>query len=76
MKMGISNFGALQNWRSEADGELIYYLFDILWLDGHDLRELPLTERRNNPENLSLPSGQYYGSAKDLKNQAFSFSNP
>jgi bifunctional non-homologous end joining protein LigD len=31
---GISHFGNLQNWRSEADGELKYYVFDILWLDG------------------------------------------
>jgi bifunctional non-homologous end joining protein LigD len=44
---GISNFGALQNWRSEADGELIFYIFDILWLNGHDLRSLVLTERKN-----------------------------
>lgn len=43
---GISHFGSLQNWRSEADGELIYYVFDILWFDGHDLMNLPLTERR------------------------------
>jgi len=43
---GHSNFGDLQNWRSEADGQLIYYLFDILWLDGKDLTGLPLTERR------------------------------
>ncbi|MDF2193249.1 DNA ligase D [Paraflavitalea sp. CAU 1676] len=43
---GIAHFGSLQNWRSEADGELVYYVFDILWLDGHDLTELPLTERR------------------------------
>jgi bifunctional non-homologous end joining protein LigD len=44
---GISNFGSLQNWRSEADGELVYYVFDLLWLDGHDLTQLPLTERRD-----------------------------
>lgn len=43
---GISHFGSLQNWRSEADGALIYYLFDILWLNGYDLTVLPLTERR------------------------------
>ncbi len=43
---GISNFGALQNWRSEADGELFYYVFDILWLDGKDLTQMPLTGRR------------------------------
>ena len=45
-EQGISHFGSLQNWRSEADGVLVYYLFDILWLEGYDLTSLPLTERR------------------------------
>ena len=43
---GLANFGSLQNWRSEADGELIYYVFDIMWLDGKDLTTVPLTRRR------------------------------
>ncbi|WP_167273367.1 DNA ligase D [Dyadobacter arcticus] len=43
---GHSDFGALQNWRSEADGQLVYYVFDVLWLDGKDLTQLPLTERK------------------------------
>jgi bifunctional non-homologous end joining protein LigD len=43
---GKSDFGDLQNWRSEADGELFYYVFDILWLNGKSLTTLPLTERR------------------------------
>ncbi|MBA2249903.1 MAG: DNA ligase D [Chitinophagaceae bacterium] len=43
---GISNFGNLQSWRSEADGELVFYLFDLLWLDGYDLTKLPLTKRK------------------------------
>lgn len=43
---GQSDFGSLQNWRSEADGELIYYVFDLLWLDGKDLTSLPLFQRR------------------------------
>jgi bifunctional non-homologous end joining protein LigD len=43
---GVSDFGALQNWRSEDDGEIRLYLFDILWLDGKDLTSLPLIERR------------------------------
>ena len=43
---GVAHFGSLQNWRSEADGALIYYVFDILYLDGNDLKDLPLTERR------------------------------
>ncbi|QPH40402.1 DNA ligase D [Pedobacter endophyticus] len=43
---GISNFGALQNWRSEADGELVYYIFDLLWYEGKNLMDLPLVERQ------------------------------
>ena len=43
---GVSNFGALQNWRSEKDGELLYYVFDILWLDHYDLTQLPLERRQ------------------------------
>ena len=43
---GISNFGALQNWRSEADGDLLYYVFDIMWLNGYSLKQLPLTRRK------------------------------
>lgn len=43
---GRSDFGSLQNWRSEADGDLVYYVFDILWLEGKDLRDKPLHERK------------------------------
>jgi bifunctional non-homologous end joining protein LigD len=43
---GISDFEDLQHWRSEADGELIFYVFDILWYDGYDLMSLPLAERK------------------------------
>jgi bifunctional non-homologous end joining protein LigD len=42
---GISDFGALQNWRSEADGELVFYVFDILWYEGKNLMGLTLKER-------------------------------
>ena len=43
---GQANFGALQNWRSEADGILHYYVFDILWYNGYDLKHLPLLIRK------------------------------
>ena len=43
---GISDFGAMQNWRSEADGHLVYYTFDILWYEGKNLMGLPLRERQ------------------------------
>lgn len=58
-EQGRSDFSALQTWRSEADGQLLYYLFDILWLDGSSLMHRPLEERRKFlqsaiPENNSL----------------------
>lgn len=43
---GVSKFGDLQNWRSEADGELVYYVFDLIWYEGKDFTELPLAERQ------------------------------
>jgi len=43
---GISNFGTLQNWRSEADGELVFYVFDMLWYEGKNLTGLTLIERQ------------------------------
>ncbi|MDN3580760.1 DNA ligase D [Mucilaginibacter flavus] len=43
---GISDFGAMQNWRSEADGNLVFYIFDILWYEGKNLMGLPLRERQ------------------------------
>ena len=46
MENGQANFGALQNWRSEADGHLVYYAFDILWYNGTSFMELPLSERQ------------------------------
>ncbi len=58
-KTGSSDFGALQNWRSEADGELFYYIFDILWLDGYDLKPLSLMERRKILKTLKLIFRQF-----------------
>jgi bifunctional non-homologous end joining protein LigD len=54
---GFSSFQQLQNWRSEADGELFYYVFDILWLYGYDLTGLALAERRAVLKQLIPPDG-------------------
>lgn len=54
---GQANFGALQNWRSEADGDLVFYVFDILWLDGKDLKAFTLMERREILKQI-LPKSQ------------------
>jgi bifunctional non-homologous end joining protein LigD len=44
---GISSFQALQTALSEkADGRLSYYVFDLLYLDGYDLRQVALVDRK------------------------------
>jgi bifunctional non-homologous end joining protein LigD len=43
---GKADFSALQNWRSEADGDIVYYVFDLLWYEGQDITALPLSERQ------------------------------
>ena len=55
---GLSDFGALQNWRSEADGDLMYYVFDVLWLEGKDLTALPLRERKEILRSIIPQSDQ------------------
>ncbi|KIO48887.1 DNA ligase D [Nitrosospira sp. NpAV] len=44
---GIPDFQALQNaFDSSRTQGIVYYLFDILFYDGYDLRNAPVTERR------------------------------
>lgn len=54
---GLSSFSPLQNWRSEADGELLFYVFDILWLEGYDCMQLPLVQRREILRQIVPSSG-------------------
>lgn len=43
---GKPHFEWLQGWRKTGTGSLHYYIFDILWCDGHDVRTMPLSERK------------------------------
>jgi len=54
---GKADFSRLQNWRSEADGDLVYYAFDLLWYEGKDLMGLPLSERQAILKEI-LPANQ------------------
>ena len=42
---GVADFSSLQGWRSEADGALVFYVFDLLWFEGKDVMQFPLKER-------------------------------
>ena len=43
---GYPNFQMLQDFRKSGKGHLIYYVFDLLYFEGHDLTGLPLLRRR------------------------------
>ncbi len=50
---GSSDFGLLQNALSDhKTGGLIFYLFDCLFAQGHDLRQEPLGERKHVLEQI------------------------
>jgi bifunctional non-homologous end joining protein LigD len=69
---GLSDFSALQNWRSESDGELYYYLFDILWYEGRDLTQLPMDARRAILKSIIPPhSNIRYSENFDTTGAAF-----
>ena len=54
---GISQFQILQNaFRERQNQKLVYTVFDLLFLDGEDLRDLPLEERKARLKDLGLPA--------------------
>ena len=51
MPNGITSFQALQNAEA-AGGRLVYFVFDLLHLDGEDVGALPLVERKERLREL------------------------
>jgi bifunctional non-homologous end joining protein LigD len=56
-KRGITDFQLLQNAFRDRQGKLaIYVIFDLLYLDGRDLRKRSLDERKAELARLKLPT--------------------
>jgi bifunctional non-homologous end joining protein LigD len=53
---GVSDFEALINWKTDADGLLVYYVFDLLYFKGRDFMKLPVVKRKSTLEKLLRPS--------------------
>ena len=47
-RSGVSQFNQLLGRK----GEPVFYAFDLLWLDGEDLRQRPLVERKKRLARL------------------------
>jgi bifunctional non-homologous end joining protein LigD len=60
-KEGVSKFQWLQHYADEPKGDLIFMVFDLLFLDGHSIIHLPLTERKELLESLiaDIPQLRY-----------------
>lgn len=55
---GHPHFQWLQNYQNNPHGgELIYYVFDLLYLNGRDLRALPLIQRKEMLQKLLHQAG-------------------
>lgn len=53
---GVTRFGPLQRALADgADGPLVYFAFDLLFLQGHDLRDMPLERRKQALAELLPP---------------------
>ena len=74
---GVSSFHGLQDALSaEQDGRLNFYVFDLLYLDGWDLRPCHLIDRKNVLRGLSPWSGMlrysdhYEGDLAEMRQEA------
>jgi bifunctional non-homologous end joining protein LigD len=58
---GRSHFQDLQNYQNSGQGRLVYYVFDLLYLDGEDLRPAPLRRRKEMLQPLlkAMPGVRY-----------------
>lgn len=55
---GTHSFQRLQNALGDGSARLIYYAFDLLHLDGRDLRAAPLLERKRTLQSLLSDGGK------------------
>jgi bifunctional non-homologous end joining protein LigD len=53
---GVPSFQLLQN-RGDRQIGLLFIVFDLLWVDGEDLRSKPLEERRARLEQIAAKAG-------------------
>ncbi len=54
---GIPDFNGIQQWDKTKQGQLVYYVFDLLWLDGLDITQEPLHRRQEVLRRLIPDNG-------------------
>jgi bifunctional non-homologous end joining protein LigD len=54
---GRPDFNKIQLWDTQREGHLVYYVFDLLWIDGLNIMNEPLYVRREILKQLMPESG-------------------
>ena len=54
---GIPDFNGIQNWETHQQGQLVFYVFDLLWIEGIDITSEPLHLRRELLQELMPDTG-------------------
>jgi DNA ligase D-like protein (predicted ligase) len=70
---GRTAFNLIQNALEHGDASLVYFVFDLLFLDGEDLTSLPLTDRKTRLEAflVGAPDNIRYGDHQIGQGPAF-----
>lgn len=71
-KDGRSRFQLMQNYQKTGEGNLAYYIFDLINLDGKDLREKPLEERKQKLKKI-LPKFKTVKYSDHIENDGVEF---
>jgi len=70
---GLPDFNKIQLWDTHRQGHLVYYVFDLLWIDGLNIMNEPLYLRREILKQLMPESGviRYSDHIDDIGNEFF-----
>ncbi|MER8849940.1 ATP-dependent DNA ligase [Mesorhizobium australicum] len=66
---GLSDFGALRKAITSRQHDLYFVAFDLLHVNGHDLRDMPLEDRREILAEM-VPEGQHIQFSQALPGEA------
>jgi bifunctional non-homologous end joining protein LigD len=70
---GVSQFQLLQNYmRDKRGGQLVYYVFDVVYCDGYELHHLPLIRRKEILRQI-LPDSGYVRFSQHLADKGKAF---
>ena len=71
---GFPDFQKIQHYADNTDYPICYYVFDLLSLDGKDLKHLPLTDRKELLKAL-LPKNEVIKYSDHIRENGISFFN-